>query len=67
MTEDFLSRWARLKRESTAKPADRAPAQTADSEPTPLDSAPAAPIDVSTLPSIESISAESNVAAFLRA
>ena len=67
MSEDFLSRWARLKRESTAEPANRARAQTTDSEPTPLDSAPGAPIDVSSLPPIESISAESSVAAFLQA
>lgn len=67
MTEDFLNRWARLKRESLVKPANRADAQTTDSGPTRLDSAPAAPIDVSTLPSIESISAQSDVAAFLGA
>lgn len=65
MTEDFLSRWARRKRESTAEPINSAQAQS--TEPTPLDSAPAAPIDASSLPSVESISAESNVAAFLQA
>lgn len=67
MTEDFLSRWARRKRESTAEPENRAAAQTIDSKPIALDSAPAAPIDASTLPPVESISAESNVAAFLQA
>lgn len=67
MTEDFLSRWARRKRESTAQPEDRAEGQATDSKPTPLDSAPAAPIDPSGLPPVESISAESNVGAFLQA
>lgn len=65
MSEDFLTRWARLKRESTAQPANRA--QPTDSEPTPLDSAPGTALDVSSLPPIESISAESSVAAFLQA
>jgi hypothetical protein len=67
VTEDFLSRWARLKRESTANLANSAPAHTAGSEPTPCDPPPAAAIDVSSLPPVESISAESNVAAFLQA
>ena len=67
MSEDFLTRWARLKRESTAQPANRARAQPTDSEPAPLDSAPGTALDVSSLPPIESISAESSVAAFLQA
>ena len=67
MSEDFLSRWARLKREATAEPANRPQAPATDAEPTPLDAAPAAPIDLSSLPPIESLSAESNVAAFLQA
>lgn len=65
--EGFLSRWARLKRKSAAEPTNCAHAQPTDSEPAPLGSAAAAPVDVSSLPPVESISAESNVAAFLEA
>ena len=65
MSEDFLSRWSRLKRES-ALPAPRSEAGSADSEPPLRDSASAPAFDVPSLPAIESISAESTVAAFLR-
>lgn len=66
MTEDFLSRWARLKRESAAEP--RPPDEAAMSEsPSPLDPAAAPPSELAELPPIESLSAESSVAAFLQA
>jgi hypothetical protein len=66
MSEGFLSRWARLKRESAAGRLHRGEAQTTDSASPPLDPA-AAPVDVSSLPPIESICAQSSVAAFLQA
>jgi Protein of unknown function (DUF3306) len=66
MSEDFLSRWSRLKRESATAPAPHNEAQTTDSAPPPCEPASAPAIDVSSLPAIESISAESSVAAFLR-
>jgi len=67
MTEDFLSRWARLKRESAAESPQRSEAQTPDSAPSAPDPAAAQEFDVSSVPAIESISAQSSVAAFLRA
>ena len=73
MTEDFLSRWARLKRESAAQPsAQPAPGSdpaipTTDSAPLPLEPGAAPAIDLAKLPGIESISAESSVAVFLQA
>lgn len=67
MSEDFLSRWSRLKRESTAEPVHPSEPQTTDSAPSPPNPAPVPAIDVASLPAIESISAEGTVAAFLRA
>jgi len=67
MTEDFLSRWARLKRESAAEPAPGGDAPRTDSAPVPLEAGATPPIDLAKLPGIESISAESSVAAFLQA
>jgi hypothetical protein len=67
MNEDFLSRWARLKRESTADGPHPSEAETTDSASPSSDPDPAPATDVSSLPPIESISAESSVAAFLRA
>jgi Protein of unknown function (DUF3306) len=66
MSEDFLNRWARLKRESATKRPRRGGVQTTISASPPLDPA-SAPVDVSSLSPIESISAESSVAAFLQA
>jgi hypothetical protein len=67
VSEGFLSRWSRLKRESTAEPVHPSEPQTSDSAPSPRNPAPVPAIDVSSLPAIESISAEGTVAAFLRA
>lgn len=67
MSEDFLTRWARLKRESTARAAPRSDASVTDATPEPLDPCGASPVDLATLPPLESISAESSIAAFLRA
>jgi Protein of unknown function (DUF3306) len=67
MSEEFLSRWSRLKRESTARPAQPGQPPTADSPSPALEPPPASAMDVSSLPAIESINAQSNVAAFLRA
>jgi hypothetical protein len=63
--EDFLARWSRRKR-------DVAKAEQAEAKPAPAkDSAPAKAaepeFDISTLPPIDSITAVSDVAAFLRA
>lgn len=67
MTEDFLSRWSRLKRESATEPEAASEPQPTDPVPAASPAAPAPAIDASSLPAIESISAESDVAAFLQA
>jgi len=67
MTEDFLTRWMRLKRETAAQPAPRSDATMTDSAPVPLERRATPPIDPARLPPIDSISAESSVAAFLQA
>jgi len=67
MTEDFLSRWARLKRESAAELAPARDTALCEPAPEPLDPRAAPPIDLAELPPIESISAESSIAAFLQA
>lgn len=67
MSDDFLARWSRLKRESAAEPAHRSAPTTTDSASPPLDLPPVPAIDVSSLPAIESIDADSSVAAFLQA
>lgn len=67
--EDFLSRWSRRKREaradvpaSDAVPADETPAVAA-----PAGDAPSEPdVDLSTLPPIDSITAATDITAFLR-
>lgn len=65
--EEFLARWARRKRESrssvpapeTARPASEVPAPSAAAEIVPE-------VDLSSLPSIDSISAMTDITAFLR-
>lgn len=74
--ENFMSRWSRRKLEPEAKtaaadaaPKDRPVVETADEnagEKTPAGEKPP-PFDISTLPSLESIGAQSDVAAFLQA
>lgn len=70
--ENFLSRWARLKREAAETPDDAAPeaAATESRADTPAAGATASPapeleFDLSTLPPIESISATTDIRAFL--
>jgi hypothetical protein len=76
--DNFLSRWSRRKQEAGERSerkeeaADKPPAEpVAENEPVRAASAPAStPIpkfDVESLPSIESISAESDITAFMRA
>jgi hypothetical protein len=76
--DNFLSRWSRRKQEAGERSekkeeaADKPPAEpVAENEPVRATSAPASiPIpkfDVESLPSIESISAESDITAFMRA
>lgn len=68
--EDFLSRWSRRKREvaKAEQPETKAPAPAAPPEgDVAADAAPEPEFDVSTLPPIESITAVSDVRAFLRA
>ena len=79
--EPFLARWSRLKRKETAAPeapvADPAPVAPAEAElgpPVPARPEPPAdpqhpgvePVDLATLPPIESITAGSDIRAFLR-
>lgn len=64
--EEFLARWSRRKREARAADADppAEPAQAPRTEPSP---APANPeVDLSSLPSIETIDAETDITVFLR-
>jgi len=72
--ENFLSRWTRLKREAAETPEDAAPDAAADATreavPAVDGAAPSTPaselaIDLSTLPSIESITATTDIRAFL--
>lgn len=68
--ENFLSRWARLKREAAETPDDAAPdtPATGADEPTAEAIAPPAPkleFDLATLPPIESITAATDIRAFL--
>jgi hypothetical protein len=70
--EHFLSRWARLKREAAAPPDDAAPetAATESRADTPAAEETASPapeleFDLSTLPPIESITATTDIRAFL--
>lgn len=67
MSHEFLSRWSRLKRGAMVQARLQSEPQSKDStSPTPApDAAPA--IELSSLPAIESINAESNVAVFLQA
>lgn len=65
MSENFLSRWSRLKRESAREPALRN-AATPDLESAPTDAAAATEIDLAQLPAIESLDAESCVSAFMQ-
>lgn len=67
MSEEFLRRWSRLKRESAVEPTARTEGETTDAAPPPRDPNSAPAVDLSSLPTIDSISAESNVSAFLRA
>lgn len=66
MSEDFLSRWSRRKRESAREPAQQNAAATPDSESAPAEAAAATEIDPANLPAIESIDAGSNVSVFMR-
>jgi hypothetical protein len=61
MSDNFLSRWSRLKSESKEEPAAPAPLaeQAADAEPPPPDPVPQ-------LPPIESLTAQSDFSAFLQ-
>ena len=71
--ENFLSRWARLKREAAETPDDAAPEAAAERNraPTrrrprrPASPAPELEFDLSTLPPIESITATTDIRAFL--
>ena len=68
--ENFLSRWARLKREAAETPDDAAPdtPATGADEPTAKAIPPPAPkleFDLSTLPPVESITAATDIRAFL--
>jgi hypothetical protein len=72
--ENFLSRWTRLKREAAETPDDAAPHAAADASreaaPSVDAAAPSTPvpepaIDLSALPSIESITAATDIRAFL--
>lgn len=67
MSHEFLSRWSRLKRAAMVQARLQSEPQSKDStSPAPVpDAAPA--IELSSLPAIESINAESNVAVFLQA
>jgi hypothetical protein len=67
--EDFLKRWSRRKREvAQAEQAEARPAPIPDSESPPSETAGAPPeFDISTLPPIDSITAASDVKAFLQA
>jgi len=71
MSEGFVSRWARLKRESAVQRLPCGEAQTTDSashdSASPSFDPASALVDVSSLPAIESIGAQSSVAAFLQA
>ena len=66
MSENFLSRWSRLKRESAREPAPQNAAETPDLESVPTDAAAATESDLANLPAIESIGAEGNVSVFMR-
>jgi hypothetical protein len=67
--DDFLKRWSRRKREvAQAEQVDAKPASIPDSKVPPKETAGAPPeFDISTLPSIDSITAVSDVKAFLQA
>ena len=68
--EGFLSRWSRRKRAAEAgRPAEEpVPAEAAPAAPVPPDPVPEEepPFDVTTLPPVESLTIESDFAAFLR-
>jgi hypothetical protein len=65
-SEDFLSRWSRLKRESGVAGSDVAEKRTTDASPgADVPSLPA--FDAASLPPIESIAADSDVRPFLQA
>jgi hypothetical protein len=77
MSEDFLSRWSRLKRQGGAQEDDRSSAAAASDSPADppvsegrTEKLPASPeppsVDLSTLPPIESIGADTDIRAFLR-
>lgn len=67
--EEFLARWSRRKREVRDADADppAEPAQAPCTEPSPAPAEPANPeVDLSSLPSIETIDAETDITVFLR-
>ena len=67
--EHFLTRWSRRKREARAADADppAEPAQAPRTEPSPAPAEPANPeVDLSSLPSIETIDAETDITVFMR-
>ena len=66
MSENFLSRWSRLKRQSAREPAQQNAAGTPELESGPTQAAAATEIDLANLPAIESIDAGSNVSAFMQ-
>ncbi len=63
--EKFLDRWSRRKRDGAEESAS-AKAQKADTGPPPPEAKEEAPFDPASLPPIESITAESDIRAFLR-
>ena len=66
MSENFLSRWSRLKRQAAREPAQQNAAGTPALESAPTEAAAATEIDLANLPTIESIDAGSNVSVFMQ-
>ena len=64
--ESFLARWSRLKREGATAPSRDDDARTPEHAPPPVD-APPPPVDLASLPPIESIGPGSDVSAYLTA
>jgi hypothetical protein len=66
--ENFLARWSRRKRETTAvEPAPEIePAEPASPLPAPAETSEEEKVDLSSLPSLESITGDTDITAFLR-
>jgi hypothetical protein len=67
MTENFLERWARLKRQSATEGEALGEPEPADAVPEASAALPVPPVEPSDLPTIDSISADSSIAEFLKA